>query len=392
MTIPTLSELYNSILTDLRNRLSIRFIVGKVVISAFAAVQAAKLKIIYLMGAYIFKNIFIDTAESETVGGSLERFGRVKLGREPFAASAGEYTLDVTGTIGATIAPNTTFKSGDSSTSPDKLFILDTLFTFTATTGTISIRSLDLGPDAKLEINDQLQVTAPIANVDSFGSIASVDVAPTEAESFEDYRNAVLQAYQFEPQGGAKTDYRLWAQDAAGVFNSFPYVTDGEPGKINLFIEATKADSTDGKGTPPQAILDAVEVVVEYDPDTTKPDSERGRRPMGTFEIYYLAITPIAVDVEILNLSDVSLLSTIESAIESFLLTVRPFVDGADNPNLRNKDKLYAADIVDIVRSITSTSATFDNVVMEVDSNILQLYQFTDGDIPFINSVTNVTS
>jgi hypothetical protein len=388
MTIPTFSELYNSILTDLRNRLAIRFIVGKLVLNAFAAVQAAKLKIMYLLGAKIYKNIFIDTAESEEVGGSLERYGRVKLGRDPFPATAGEYTLNVSGEVSATIAAGTTWKSGDNSKNPGKIYILDTLFTFTATTGTISIRALDLGPEAQLNIDDELQVTAPIGNVDSFGTIASEDVAPTEQESFEDYRNAVIQAYQFEPQGGAKTDYRLWAQDAAGVKNSFPYVTDGEPGKINLFIEATEADSTDGKGTPSQAILDEVEEVVEYDPDTTKPDSERGRRPMGTFEIFFLPIEPIAVDVEIVNLTDTGLLTTIQDAIKSFLLDVRPFVDGADNPNLKNKDKLYAADVVEIVRVITGTSASFDNVIMKVDTNIVQLYQFENGDIPFINSVT----
>lgn len=389
MTIPTFSELYNSILTDLRNRLQIRFIVGKLVLNAFAAVQAGKLKLLYLTTAYVYKNIFIDTAESESVGGSLERYGRVKLGRDPFPATAGEYTMAVTGEIGATIPQNTTYQAGDNSTSPGKLFILDTAFTFTSTSGSISIRSLDLGSEARLEIDDQLQATAPIGNVDDFGTIESVDVAPTEQESFEDYRNAVIQSYQFEPQGGAPTDYRLWAQDAAGVKNSFPYVTDGEPGKINLFIEATEADSSDGKGTPTQAILDEVEAVVEYDPDTTKPDSERGRRPMGTFEIYFLAITPINVDVEIVGLTDVSLLDSIKSSIKTFLLDVRPFVDGGDNPNLVNKDKLYASDIVNIVRAITGTSASFDNVIMKVDSNIVQLYQFENGDIPYINTVTS---
>jgi len=389
MKIPTFAELYNAILTDLRNRLGIRFIVGKLVLNAFAAVLAAKQKIQYLTAAFIYKNIFIDTAESESVGGSLERFGRVKLGREPFQATAGEYLMNVTGEIGATIAPGTTFKSLDNSTSPDKIFILDTLFTFVTTFGVVLIRSLDLGPEARLEIGDQLQVTAPIANVDSFGEIASVETAPTEAESLEDYRQAVLNAYRFEPQGGAKTDYILWAQDAAGVKNSFPYVTDGEPGKINLFVEATEADSIDGNGTPTQAILDNVEEVVEYDPDTTKPDSERGRRQMGTFEIFYLAITPLPVDVEIINLSDTLLLASIKSAIKEFLLDVRPFIDGADNPNLVNQGRLFSSDIVSIVRGVVGTSATFDNVIVSVDTNIVQIYEFIDGDIPFIDNVIN---
>ena len=168
MTVPTFTELYNSILTDLRNRYQIRFIIGKVALNAFALVQAGKLKILYLTAAKIYKNIFVDTADPEVSGGSLERFGRVKLGREPFPATAGEYFINVTGDVAATIAAGTTFKSLDTSTSPDKIFVLDTLFTFTLTTGVIQIRALDLGSEARLEIGDQLQVTAPIANVESF--------------------------------------------------------------------------------------------------------------------------------------------------------------------------------------------------------------------------------
>ena len=58
MTIPTLSELYVSVQTDLRNKLNITSVIGKVVINAFAIVQAAKLKIFYLRSALTYKNIF----------------------------------------------------------------------------------------------------------------------------------------------------------------------------------------------------------------------------------------------------------------------------------------------------------------------------------------------
>lgn len=392
MTIPTFDELFSSILTDLRNRLTIRFIIGKVVLNAFAAVQAAKLKILYLTAAFIYKNIFVDTADPESSGGSLERFGRVKLGRGPFPPTAGEYQINVNGEIAATIAPGTTFKSLDTSTNPDKIFVLDTLFTFTTTSGVIQVRALDLGSEARLEIGDQLQVTAPIANVGSFADVASVVVTPTEGENIEEYRQTVILAFQSEPEGGARTDYRDWSQDAAGVREVFPYVVDSEPGKINLFVEANAVDSTDGNGTPSQAILDDVEAVVEFDPDVTKPINERGRRPMGTFEIFFLAISPIPVDVEIFDLSDLTLLTPIKDAIREFLLDVRPFIDGADDPNQINKDKLYSSDIVNIVRVIAGNSATFSNVLMFVGLVETNLHQFENGDIPFIDNVTNTVS
>ena len=390
MTVPTYTELFDSIISDFKAKFGITSLVGKVVFNAFAAVQAAKLKIIYLSVAFVYKNIFPDTADSEALGGSLERFGLVKLDRLPFPATAGEYKITVTGTIGATIPAGTTYKSLDTSTSPDKLFRVDSEVILASTSEEIDIRALDLGSVARLEVGDELQVTAPIDNVNSFASVASVEVIPVEAESIEDYRTKVIAAYQLEAQGGAKTDYRIWSADAAGEREVYPYVVDGEPGKINLYIEANADDSTDGHGTPTAAIIQEVEDVVEFDPDTSKPLNERGRRPMGTFEIFYLAITPLAVDVQIFELTDTSFLSTIKDTIETFLLDIRPFIDGADNPNNIQKDKLFASDIVNIVRSVIGSNNTFSDLKMFVDSIETTLYQFTDGDIPYIDTVVNV--
>ena len=390
MNIPTYQELYQSVLTDLRNRLGINFIIGKVVLNAFAAVYAAKLKIQYVSQAFIYKNIFVDTADPEALGGSLERYGLVKLGRRPFAAVAGEYIIQVTGVNGATIAQNTTFKSLEGSLNPDKLFILDSAFVFTSGTGSITIRALDLGPDAALEIGNDLQVTAPIANVDSFAEVLSVSTTPTAQESYDDYRIAVINSYQLESQGGARTDYRLWAQDAAGVREVYPYVKENYAGEINLYIEANVADSSDGKGTPTQSILDEVEEVVEFDPDTTKPLNERGRRPMSVFDIHFLAISPLVVDVEIIGLTDTSFVTAIESALETFLFTVRPFIAGADNPNNEQQDKLFVSDIFTIVRGIIGSNNTFTSIIMEVAGSPETIYQFLNGDIPYLGTVIAV--
>lgn len=390
MTTPTYSELYTSVQSDLKNQLGITSLVGKTVINAFAMVQAAKLKLTYLTAARIYQNIFVDTAESESLGGSLERFGLVKLGRRPFVATAGEYNASVTGSIGAVISQGTTFKSLDSSTSPDKLFTLDTDFTFVSTTGTIKIRALDLGSEAALVVGDQLQVTSPLANVDSFQEVTSVETSPTDAESYEDYRAKTIESYQVEPQGGAKTDYRIWSADAAGVRKVYPYVKDGYSGEINLYVEATITDSTDGYGSPTTTILDDVAEVIEYDPDISKPDNERGRRPMGTFQIHVLSINPLPVDVVISQLSDSSFLSAISAGIESYLYDVRPYIAGADNPTLLNIGKLYASDIYAIIKETIGAQATFTEVTVKVNSNIVTLYEFIDGYIPYLNTVTSI--
>lgn len=385
MTVPTINELYTSIQTDLRNKFQITNIIGKVVLNAFALVQAAKLKIFYLHLARTYQNIFFDTCDDET----LVRYGRIILKRDPFPASAGEYKIEVSGTIGATIAPGTTFKSRDTSKSPGQLFVNDTLFTFTSPTGFLNIRALEPGQVSALEIGDEVKSTQPLADVDSIATVSSIISEPIEAEDIEQYRQKVIAASQIEPQGGARVDFRLWSLDAQGVRTSYPYVRDGVPSQIDLYVEANPQDSNPiNTGIPTTTILNNVQQAIELDPDTTKPIEDRGRRPMWAV-VNYFPIQPLDVDVTITNLSDTSLLPSIKEALRDFLFNIRPYLPGADPETENQKGKMYVSDIINIIRDIAGT-ATFDNVEVEVDGVIItSYYEFTGKYIPFINDVVN---
>ena len=366
---PTYNELYTSILTDLRNRLEVTTLIGKVTLNAYAAVLAGKLKIFYLTANNIENNIFIDTADNDTI----LRYGLVKLERLPLPATAGEYTINVTGKIGATIPSGTTYKSLDASSNPNVILQYDGTFVFTGTTGQITVRSLELGTDYLLQIGDDLQLTAPLANVNSFADVDSISTTPTDSEDIEEYRDTVIEAYRTEPQGGAKVDYRIWTNDVDGIRTVYPYVKSGESGVIDLYIE-----SLTNNGIPTAPLIQDVE-------DAIEPD----KRPMGTFQINYLAISLIVVDIEITNLSDTSYISAIKSAMQDFVYDIRPFIDGADNINERN-DKLYESDMYQIVREVIGQNATFDSIEMFVATISVDLYTFELGNIPFMNSVTAV--
>src|SRR5687767_8040086 len=132
-TIPTIEELTISVRTDVESQFGISLpSFGKNFLRIFCIVHAAKLKLYYLAIGLVQKNIWPDTADPESIGGTLERFGRVKLGRNPFAARAGQYNLTVTGSIGAVIKASTTFKSDDTALSAGYLFVLDNEFTLSA--------------------------------------------------------------------------------------------------------------------------------------------------------------------------------------------------------------------------------------------------------------------
>ena len=393
MAIPTLKELFDDVLGDLQAEFNITIpLFGKNFLRALAAVQAAKLKLVYLTIASVQKNIFVDTADPEAIGGTLERFGRVKLGRNPFNAVAGEYTVEVTGTIGATINAQTTYKSNDTSQNPGKLFILDADKVLVAPTDTMTLRALEAGLDSKLAIDDLLTATAPIANVDAIAKVLSEDVQPLSAEAIEDYRDKAIEAYQLEPQGGAASDYRIWSKDAQGVKQSYPFAKSGESNVIDLFVEATLVDSTDGKGTPSAGILSDVEDVVEFDPDTSKPLEERGRRPLAVLQVNFLPIIIKTIDIQITGFVGLTptLEANINTAIIAFLAVLRPFVAGADVLADKN-DILNRNGLIFAIQEVISNENFFDELDFDVDgSPVGASFQFLNGDIPFLGVITFV--
>tara|TARA_R110001632_G_scaffold207897_1_gene332109 strand:- start:2857 stop:4035 length:1179 start_codon:yes stop_codon:yes gene_type:complete len=388
--IPTLVELFTSIKGDLEGKIGVTIpIFGKAYLNGLAGVQAAKIKLIYLAIANLQKNVFPDLAESESIGGTLERFGRVKLNRNPFAAKAGQYTVSVTGQIGATIKVNTTFKSDDSSNNPSKLYILDNAFTFTGTTGTITLRALEGGLGSSLNISDTLTATAPILNADEIGTISSELIQPLAAEDLEDYRAKIVEAFRLEPEGGAGSDYRLWSNDAQGVRTVYPYAKVGFPNEIELFVESTIANSTDSKGTPSSVMLDDVDSVVEFDPDTTAPLNERGRRPLAAFFVDVKPVSIKNIDITITGFQNLTPTkqTTILNALNSGIDLIRPFVPSVDILSDRN-DILNDSKITFFI--LNAESATFSGLSFTVNGAPQNSITFTNGDIPFLNSVTYV--
>lgn len=387
IAIKTLSELYDQVKGDLETQYGGSIpLFGKIFLRALAAVQAGKLKLLYLALGGVQKNIFVDTAEPEASGGTLERFGRVKLGRNPFSASAGEYRIEVTGTVGAVIETGTLFKSNDDATNPEKLFIVDSDFELTASTDNLIVRALEAGLGSQMFVSEGLTATIPIDGVDRAATVLAETTAPLAAEDLEDYRDKTVESFRTEANGGAASDYRLWSKDAQGVLQAYAYARGGFPSEVNLYIEATIVDSIDGKGTPSSAMLTAVEDVVEFDPDTTKPLDERGRRPL-TAIVNFLPIVVRSIDITINGYvgATAEIETLIENAIREVINQVRPFVAGADI--LADKNNIL--DTNKIISAIISAKpgSIFGSIVMEVDSTPDTSIIFTDGDIPFLESV-----
>lgn len=382
--IPTIKDLYEDVMADLESKLEVTIpLFGPVFLRALAAVQAAKLKLFYLMLGKVQKNVFADSADAET----LVRFGMVKLNRAPFAATQGRYSIAITGTTGATIPANSIWKSNDDSQNPGKLFILDQSHTMEGGTDSVAVRALEAGLESRLYLNEFLTATAPIAGVDDTAIVIAEVETPQSEEDIEDYREKVLAAYRLEPQGGAASDYRLWSFDAQGVKQAYPFAKSGAPGEINVYIEANVDDSIDGYGTPSGTILTDVAAVIEQDPDTTKSLEERGRRPLGVV-VNVLPVTPRAVDITISGFVDLTTdkETTITNALREAISDIRPFVSGADVLTARN-DTLGQNNIINIILNAVP-GAVFSSATFKIDNVGYGSYQFVQGNIPYLNTVT----
>lgn len=385
--IPSIDDLKSNLENDLKTKLNLTSTDLKYVLDAMDSVLAAQFKLIYLYLSDIQNNIFPDTADIEANGGTLERQGRIYLNRNPKPATSGVFNLSVTGTAGAVLRNSLTFKSNENSLSPGQVYVLDEEYILTGTDDIIEVRSLGGGTDFDLNIGDELTITEPVLGVNNLVTVDEIIEQPRSSESIEVYRQAILDAIQLEPQGGSRTDYRLWASDALGVRKVYPYVKNDDAGIVQLFVEATIEDSTDGKGTPDSTLLDDVEDVVLFDPDETKPINERGRIPIqATLECLPISIVPVDITITGLIDSSPAVQSTIETNVKDFLYDVRPYIAGADLVRDKN-DILYSGRLQSIVTDSLESSNYFSGFKMEVNGVEVLNYDFNLGFIPYLRDL-----
>ena len=365
--IPSVNDLKDALENDLKSKLNLSSTDLKYVLDAMDGVLAMQFKLVYLYLSDIQNQIFPDTADNEANGGTLERLGRIYLNRNPRPATSGMFNLSVIGSNGAVLRNGLTFKSNENALNSSKLYVLDNEYTLTGTADIIEVRSLGGGTEFDLNINDELTITEPVLGVNSLVIVDDVIEQPRASEDIEVYRQNILDAIQLEPQGGSKTDYRLWSADAQGVRKVYPYVRNDDAGFVDIYVEATISDSIDGNGTPDPTLLADVLDVINLDPDGTKPINDRGRRPIqanvSTLEI---EITHVDVTINGLVDSSPSIQSAIQNNIETFLYDVRPYIDGADLPRDKN-DILYSAKLQSVVTDVLDSSNFFNTLQMEVN-------------------------
>ncbi len=339
-----------------------------------AKALAGVVVLLYKYAGFIFLQMFVATAtyRETTVNGRVIR-PLLELGRQmgvpdPIAAVRAELVLTVTvRTQTGSLPANTQFVRSQTGV----VYLSLTSVALDAATVSVTVRaSADpsgtggAGIIGNLPNTSELQVVSPPATIVPIAVVAGTSVVGVDAEEIEtSYRPRVVARGQARPQGGAYADYREWALGVAGIIAAYPYT--GDPGEVDVYVEATIASSGSADGIPTAPQLAAVATAFEL---TSAGTSGKATRRPVTAAPNALPITRTAFDVRVngLDIEDVAgAEAAITTALDEYLRSREPFIVGLSV--LPRRDRVTQAAVAGVVDSVASAlGASVANVTLEL--------------------------
>ncbi len=374
ITIPTIKELYDGALANFESEYSISVNpFGKAFLVALAGVLSMLLWLVYLGIGATQKNIWYDTCDYET----LNRFGFTILGRYPFVAVKGQYTITVTGSIGGVIPATTVYQSDPDSQNPGQLYQIDTAHVLAATTENVTVNALVGGLDSQLQIGDTLTSTSPLLNVNNQAIVIIESIAPENAENLEDYRTKIGQKVRLTPGSWNAVDYRLVGLGVVGVEDIYAYGISATA--VNVWVQGTIPVADPGPSASPTVI-------------TAYTDALEAVRPLPAFDINIASCPINDIDVTVtmgtFPAFSVTQQTDIENAVRAFINSIKPFIAAADTVAERND--IIAGYNLGTVISQAVPGYGYSAVTFDVAGSPETVWQADNGNIAFFNSIAFV--
>lgn len=234
---PSLSDLITRIRGDLRGRLEVDGpLLRRAMIDVLGAVWAGAVHILYGYLDWVSKQIFADTADSDTLIRKAALYGIT-----PVAALFATGNATVTGTNGTVIPINTVLRL-DAVTS----YYVTTAQTIALGTATLPVTAKLAGSAANVPSGTVLTFESPIAGVSSTATVTAAGIAGgADQETTDALRARFLLRLQQPPQGGANQDYIAWALAAASfVTRAWAYPNELGLGTVVVrFVEDNNQSS-----------------------------------------------------------------------------------------------------------------------------------------------------
>ncbi len=372
--LPTIAQLKSNFLAYFQEEFGITINPeGQAFLEALATTLSGQEWLQYLAVGQVQNNVWPDTCDYPM----LIRFGKDILARYPFAATQGQYTCTVTGTMGATVPGSSVFQSSNTSESPGQRYqIVGGAYVLPGTTGTITIQALTGGLVAALNIGDTLNGQSPILNVGAVITVTAVTVAPIDAETEALYRQNVLEKIQLTPGSWSSVDFRVVGTGVAGVQQVYAYAISGISGEAAVYLrgEVPGTPITGGVIADYQAALDLV-VPIDFFSAVAQAcpiDVIRVTITAGTF-------TPLTTGQR----------SAVDAALASFVNSVGPFQPASDPVSTRND--VVATYNLNTIISQAVPGYGFAGVTFTVNGTTEVFYQCGTafiGNVPYLASVT----
>lgn len=230
------------------------------------------------------------------------------------------------------------------------------------------------GTIGNLVAGDELQFVSPLPNVVPTAVVASATVTAADAETTDAYRTRILDRFRSPPQGGARSDYRIWGLEPTGIIAVYPYA--GNPGEVDVYCEATVASSGSEDGVPTDAQLAAV-----FDAIQLTVDGVASRRPISA-AVNALPISRSSFDVVVngLDVGDVpAAQAAITAAISDYMRSREPYIVGLST--LPRLDRITQAAVSGIVDDVASAlGATVASVELQKDAAPILAFTLGDGE------------
>lgn len=388
----TIEDVNKLIVSGLETELNTKFrLLPKAFIRVLAKVLSAVFITLYRQQAWIFLQMFVQTAsfdEVEILGKKIRPlvlWGNLVGVGEPGAATQFVGKIKVKAT-----AVNTYLMQGTQfvNAATGKIYFTTENFLLRNLENEIGIKCAEAGTVGNLAVGDELQTTSPLANIDRFAVCTAVSLDAVDEENEDAYRSRVTLRWRTQPQGGALSDYRKWVSDVAGVMQAYIYKDDDSPAGVLIYVVANNETRL-----PADDLLVQVGEACTFDPVTGA-----GRKPIGaildprndgTFKnVRACTVTDFDVYVEGYSGEELSSFNTSAKAdVAAYFWEREPFVRGLSVDSERT-DRISVINIMGIINDVADgLNAYFAKVEVKKDGEVIDDYRLGRGELAKLNKM-----
>lgn len=393
----TIKEVYDTVVRGFESEFNTQFrLLPKSFVHVTAKVIAGVYVTLYKMCAWMFLQIFPDTASNEVVEilgkkiNPLLEWGKLIGIGEPNSAVAWS------GKASISVVSNGVINSGvqlKSSLTGKLYLITEALIINDDTTApVICVECTEAGTSGGLSIGDELKFVNPLGFVGDKAFVTEITTDGIDAESDDSYRHRIVYRWKTQAQGGSLSDYRIWSSEVEGVYQTYIYSDDNSAAGVIIYVCGD--ESSTGSRIANSGLLKAVGEACTYDPDT----GEQNRKPVTAVldprnDGSYLNIKSISETKFNINIKGyegtVSLVKdSIKTAITNYLKEREPYIRGLSVDNNRI-DSITVNNLVGIVNEIAiANTGSFGSIQLICGGADIASYTLGRGELATLGILT----